>query len=297
MCKESTEADPQVNHTYLDNNTPGTPYTVSSAVTDAAGAAATDSTTIDVANVTPKVTITGVMAGRPFAPAGIDVPLMATFTDPGALDTHVGAVTWGDGSATNLGAVQRSGLSATHAFASPGNYQVEAAVTDKDNGAGTATTSVTVLSPGAAADAITGLLKGLLGRGDAQTDALLRTAIDQLGSRNSGVATNGAAALLRGGDRVAALEKLGKAETALRAVTRLDVAVVRLLIAQTAQSVAQTAAGNARAAAGCTVLTATSCTATERKAITAIDQLITSGQTALGSGAYATAIAAFKDAT
>ena len=73
--------------------------------------------------------------------------------------------------------------------------------------------------------------------------------------------------------------------------------MVRLLIAQTAQSVAQTAAGNARAAAGCTVLTATSCTATEQKAITAIDQLITSGKTALGSSAYATAIAAFKDAT
>ena len=79
--------------------------------------------------------------------------ITASFSDPGALDTHVGRVDWGDGSPAADVPVSAQGTGwgsyvASHVYATAGHYTVTARVTDDDGGTDTTTTStVDVLVP------------------------------------------------------------------------------------------------------------------------------------------------------
>ncbi len=63
---------------------------------------------------------------------GTDVTGSATFTDVDAGDTHSATWTWGDG-ATSTGTVGASTVSGTHAYAAPGVYTVELALSDGED--------------------------------------------------------------------------------------------------------------------------------------------------------------------
>jgi hypothetical protein len=101
------------------------------------GACASSAATVTIANVAPTARIVTpledaiVLARTPVAFAG-------TFTDPGTLDTHT--VAWSFGATT---------ANATTTFAGPGFFTVTFRVTDKDGGVGTASVHVTVVDPDA----------------------------------------------------------------------------------------------------------------------------------------------------
>ena len=120
--------------------------TVKGKVIDKDGGAGEYTATVPVANVAPAATI-GVPANGSAQPIATATSLAAAFADPGVLDTHTCAVTWDDGS-TTPGAVTESGgngtCAATHAFAAQGRYTIAVTVTDKDGGAGGATTLLAV---------------------------------------------------------------------------------------------------------------------------------------------------------
>jgi len=72
---------------------------------------------------------------------------LASFTDPGTLDTHTATVDWGDGSPPEAAAVTESSgsgtVSGTHGYATSGTYTVTVTVRDKDGGLGTTRFSYT----------------------------------------------------------------------------------------------------------------------------------------------------------
>ncbi len=77
-----------------------------------------------------------------------ELPL-ATFTDPGRLDSHVATVSWGDGATGPATIVEDDGsgtVSGWHAWASPGAYAVSVCVVDDDGGEGCDTLEVQVLA-------------------------------------------------------------------------------------------------------------------------------------------------------
>jgi hypothetical protein len=99
-----------------------------------------DAVTVTATNVAPTVAVTGPATVDTGTAASFDV----TFTDPGALDTHVASVDWGDGSPLeNLGVVT-SPLAPTHTYTTGGTHIVQVCVTDDDLGQGCGSTSVTV---------------------------------------------------------------------------------------------------------------------------------------------------------
>jgi hypothetical protein len=64
------------------------------------------------------------------------VSINAPFTDPGTADTHTATIAWGDSSTPSAAAT--SPVTGTHQYGANGTYQIQVAVTDDDNGAGTA---------------------------------------------------------------------------------------------------------------------------------------------------------------
>jgi PKD repeat protein len=74
---------------------------------------------------------------------------------------------WGDGSPNS------AGNSATHAFASSGTYTVTYTAADDDGVAGSATTTVTVMTPAAALAKITALVSAQSGLNKGQMNSLL----------------------------------------------------------------------------------------------------------------------------
>ena len=127
-------------HAYGDNGT----YTVQICVTDSGALTGCDSLTAVVTNVPPEI--------APILEQTVleDQPLtLSTYiTDVGVLDTHTAVFSWGDGS-SSPGTVTESGgagtVSATHAFAEPGKYEVKLAVTDDDGGVTETTVTITVV--------------------------------------------------------------------------------------------------------------------------------------------------------
>ena len=140
-------------------------YGVSLTVTDDDGGSATNSSTVDIANVAPTVD------------AGLDQTVNegqtislapSTFNDLGTADTHTATVNWGDGSAVDAGLVSEApfgppgstaGTDGTvaggHVYADNGSYTVTVTVTD-DEGASTADTllvTVANVAPGVVAGA------------------------------------------------------------------------------------------------------------------------------------------------
>ncbi len=76
--------------------------------------------------------VTGLQVPVEPKPVDTDVRASATFTDPDAGDTHDATWTWGDG-ATSTGTVGAGTVSGTHAYAAPGVYTVELALSDGED--------------------------------------------------------------------------------------------------------------------------------------------------------------------
>jgi probable HAF family extracellular repeat protein len=126
-------------HTYLDNGT----YSATLTATDSHGLTGTSTATVIIANVPPSVHVSSVSS----LTSGQDFELTATFSDPGIRDMPwVYRIDWGVGSpttgSTNSQDVPIVSLSPRYCAA--GDYTVLTTITDKDNGAGTATTSLHV---------------------------------------------------------------------------------------------------------------------------------------------------------
>jgi PKD repeat protein len=130
-------------HTYADNGS----YTVTLTVTDSKNAASAPvTTTATIANVAPTVSVPASLT----ATAGSPFTLTATFSDPGVNDAPwTYSINWGDGTAATTGSVtsQAGGISSTHTYAAAGSNTAILTVTDKDGGAGSGQTLVTVVQP------------------------------------------------------------------------------------------------------------------------------------------------------
>lgn len=116
-------------HTWNDDHS----GTVTLEVTDGT-ATDTDSTTLKVNNVAPSV---GAITA-PTSPVAVGnaIAASAAFTDPGTLDSHTAAWSWGDG-ATSVGTVAAGAVTGSHTYTAPGIYTVGLTVTDDDGGFGT----------------------------------------------------------------------------------------------------------------------------------------------------------------
>ncbi len=118
-------------HTYADNGSYTVTLTVSNgSLTGAATATAT------ITNVAPSL---GAITGPSLDPVqvGTQVTAGASFTDPGALDTHTGVFDWGDGTSSSAVVTEANGsgsASGDHVYSAAGVYSVTLTVTDKDGG-------------------------------------------------------------------------------------------------------------------------------------------------------------------
>jgi hypothetical protein len=112
-------------------------------VTDDRGASHTVSTNIKVRNVDPKIAELG-----PFtATVGAEVALNGiAIRDPGGKDSHEIAVDWGDGTSSPATIHEDGSVTATHAYAAPGDYLTTLTVRDDDGGTGSQQTIVSVLA-------------------------------------------------------------------------------------------------------------------------------------------------------
>ncbi|MCP4541931.1 MAG: tandem-95 repeat protein, partial [Chloroflexi bacterium] len=120
-------------HVYADNAASGA-YTVTLTVTDSQSGVVSDTLLVTVNNVAPTVD-----AGPDqFTNEGTEASFTGIFTDPGVLDTHTIAWSFGDGY-TATGA-----LTPTHTYADDGAYTVILTVTDDDGGTDSDTLIVTV---------------------------------------------------------------------------------------------------------------------------------------------------------
>jgi PKD repeat protein len=125
-------------HTYDDDGI----YTVTVTVEDDDGDSGTDSSTVDVANVAPSVTIDS-LPGT--VDEGDTVALDASFSDPGSADTHTATVDWGDGTTESVSVDQTADtLSASHTYDDNGSYPVTVTVEDDDGGTDTVSEGIDV---------------------------------------------------------------------------------------------------------------------------------------------------------
>ncbi len=142
-------------HLYLDDDPTGTGsdnFSVLVSVTDGQGNSATATANVTVVNVPPTVN-----AGPDRAIAsGDNLSILATFTDPGTLDTHTAEINWGDGtsSAGVVSEVAGSGnVTGTHMYLdAPATYKVVVIVTDDDGGQGSDSFELTVNRMGVTID-------------------------------------------------------------------------------------------------------------------------------------------------
>ncbi|MFO8009481.1 MAG: PKD domain-containing protein [Dehalococcoidia bacterium] len=127
----STEQNP--GFTFIEDGS----YGVSLAVEDDDGSVSSAGGTVTVTNVPPTVDAgTGQLA---FEDEVVSLA-PATFTDPGAEDTHTATIDWGDG-AVDPGIIDQAAgtVSGSHVYSNPGVYTVTVTVADDDGGVGTDT--------------------------------------------------------------------------------------------------------------------------------------------------------------
>lgn len=115
-------------------------------VTDQAGNVSEATFWVHVANIPPVVEPVTLSMG--VIPLGGSVEAQAAFSDPGVLDTHTAVIDWGDGSTPDAAAVTENngqGVAAgQHSYNTPGSFTIQTTITDKDGGAGAASTVVQV---------------------------------------------------------------------------------------------------------------------------------------------------------
>ena len=128
-------------HIYIDNGVYNAIITVTAISADII--IGVDTVVITVKNVAPKIsgiTDQKVYEGSP------TVSINATFTDPGVKDTHKATINWGDGKIDTINPVT-SPIRTSHTYKKDdGVYKVIVTVTDKDNGVGEASFTVTVVN-------------------------------------------------------------------------------------------------------------------------------------------------------
>ncbi|MCG8612400.1 MAG: PKD domain-containing protein, partial [Pseudomonadales bacterium] len=140
-----------VSHRYLDDAPSGTEsdtYTISIAVTDAAGDTAVTSTEVTVSNQAPVLTSINLEQGA--IEAGGTAVLTGIVSDIGELDTHSVTVDWGDGN-TSIAEVNpvSDTFTASHQYSAGGQsgYTITAIAEDDDGGMSEAAiTEVSILS-------------------------------------------------------------------------------------------------------------------------------------------------------
>ena len=123
-------------------------YVVTFRATDDGSMAGTDSMTIIGTNVAPQAAISGFTRTAPLIAAQESLTFSGSFSDAGALDSHIATWNFGDGSTAmaSFGPSRTEKFSASHAYAAAGTYTVTVTVTDDDGGVGKATTTVQVLT-------------------------------------------------------------------------------------------------------------------------------------------------------
>ena len=100
---------------------------------DGEGGSSSVSFNLIVENVSPA--LGAISVDQSAVPVGTSIHASASFTDPGALDTHTAAWDWGDGT-TSAGSISEAGGNGTaggsHSYSAAGVYTLKLIVTDKD---------------------------------------------------------------------------------------------------------------------------------------------------------------------
>ncbi len=139
--------------------------TVALRVTDGDGMTGTDTATITIANVAPTATLVQLPPTLVFEGLSASFQFTSVF-DPSAADVAAGfsftVDCRGDGS---LVVGPTASDTATCAYPDAGTFTVRGSIRDKDGGVGIATTTVTVLSPAQAMDAIGAMIEALRASG------------------------------------------------------------------------------------------------------------------------------------
>ncbi len=146
---ETILGDPSLaTHTYVDGNNN---YTISATATDEDGTFAAGNTVdVTVANLVPVIlNLSTDSSAVGDLGEGDTVTLSADFTDAGLIDTHTATIDWGDGT-TSVGVVnQTTGMvSADHAYANGGTFEVTLTLVDNDSGAAIDTTGTVIAGVG-----------------------------------------------------------------------------------------------------------------------------------------------------
>ncbi len=123
---------------YTTKDGPAESQVVAITAKDSNGNQGQTSFKLTVNNVAPTVSITSPVANQLFQLAD-SVPVSASFTDPGTLDTHTCQIAWGDAT-TTAGVVSEVNGSGTctgsHTYSTGGKKTITVTVTDKDGASG-----------------------------------------------------------------------------------------------------------------------------------------------------------------
>jgi chitodextrinase len=158
--------------------------TIALRVTDDKGANQIATAQVNIENVAPTVEVGGPYIG------GVNNPISmaGTATDPGSIDQAGLVYTWDFGDGT-----QGSGPVVSHSYATPGDYEVKLAVTDKDGAQGSDTATVQVIAVNQPPTAvISGPTRGLAGEtlsfdgGNSDDDGQLVDYAWDFGDRSTG---------------------------------------------------------------------------------------------------------------
>jgi hypothetical protein len=145
-------SEPPTSHVYADNGA----YNIMLAVDDGRGGVDTARTTATISNVAPSLAPFSVSTTpRELTNGAVTVPVSATFTDPGAMDTHTATLDCGSGFTAQSYAPDGI-ASGECSFSSPGVYSIQLTVRDNDGGSDTRLASGQVVVYDPAAGWVTG---------------------------------------------------------------------------------------------------------------------------------------------
>jgi hypothetical protein len=147
-----TGSTPPSNHVYADDGS----YEIMLAVADGRGGVDTARTTATISNAAPSLAAFSVPAA-PLAltSAGVSLPVTATFTDVGALDSHTATLDCGVGVTAQSNAPNGTAGGAC-LFTAPGVYTIQLTVRDDDGGSDTRLANGQVVVYDASAGWVTG---------------------------------------------------------------------------------------------------------------------------------------------